>query len=113
MDSTQEIKKYFAEDCYEIADKLLQKKVISEKEKNIIIDRNTGLNAYQRMEELLKHVKIAVELKVSVFSLFVQILQEKGTVAAEQFAKKLNERYEQQCCNTDLESSSKRAKYCE
>ena len=111
VDNTQKIMEYFAEDYCEIADKLLQRKVINEREKNVITDRKTGLNTYERMEELLKRVKKSVKLNVSVFSSFVQILQEKGTSAAEKFAEELVKEYKQQCCNTDLESTGKRAKY--
>ena len=110
MDNTQKIMDYFAEDYCEIADKLLQRKVINKREKNAITDRNTGLSAYQRMEKLLECVKESVKLNVSVFSSFVQTLREKGTLASEKFAEELRKNYEQQCCNIDLESSAKRSK---
>ena len=48
---------------------------------------------------------------MDVFLSFVQILQEKGTSAAEKFAEELVKEYEQQCCDTNLESTGKQAKY--
>ena len=111
VDSMEEIKEYFAQDYFQIANKLQQKKVITEEEKRAITDRNTGQNEAQRMEEIMKHVKVAVKVKESAFSLFVDILNEKGTLAAIEFAQKLKQRYvDKVSSETDLELSSKKAK---
>ena len=77
VDNTQKIMEYFAEDYCEIADKLLQRKVINEREKNVITDRNTGLNTYERMEELLKRVKKSVKLN-GCFFIFCTNSSRKG-----------------------------------
>ena len=110
VDSRENIKKYFAQDFSQIADKLFQKGVITVAEKDYITDRNTGQSEYQRMDELLKHVIISVEIEASVFSIFVEILKEKGTLAAVKFSEKLTKKYNELSSLVSLESSSKRAK---
>ena len=110
VDSRENIKKYFAQDFSQIADKLFQKGVITVAEKDYITDRNTGQSEYQRMDELLKHVIKSVEIEASVFSIFVEILKEKGTLAAVKFSEKLTKKYNELSSLVNLESSSKRAK---
>ena len=110
VDSRENIKKYFAQDFSQIADKLFQKGVITVAEKDYITDRNTGQSEYQRMDELLKHVIISVEIEASVFSIFVEILKEKGTLAAVKFSEKLTKKYNELSSLVNLESSSKRSK---
>ena len=114
VDSTEEIKEYFSDDFSEIASKLLQMKLITEREKSAITDRNTGQNKYQRMEELMEHVKVAVKInKEPAFLLFLKILNEKGTQPAMDFVQKLMQRYRDKLSDAHLESLSKRAKQYE
>ena len=113
VDSTEEIKEYFSDDFSEIASKLLQMNLITERERSAITDRNTGQNKYQRMEELMERVKVAVKIKESVFILFLDIFNEKGTQPAIEFARKLMQRYKDKLSDAHLESSSKRAKQYE
>ena len=111
VDSTEEIKEYFSDDFSEIASKLLQMNLITERERSAITDINTGQNKYQRMEELMKRVKVAVEInKESAFLLFLDIFIEKGTQPASEFARRLMQRYRDKLSDAHLESSSKRAK---
>ena len=113
VDSTEEIKEYFSDDFSEIASKLLQMNLITERERSAITDRNTGQNKYQRMEELMEHVKVAVKIKESVFFLLLDIFNEKGTQPATEFTQKLMQTYRDKLSNAYLESSSKRAKQYE
>ena len=113
VDSTEEIKEYFSDDFSEIASKLLQMNLITERERSAITDGNTGQNKYQRMEELMKRVKVAVKIKESVFFLLLDIFNEKGTQPAIEFARKLMQRYRDKLSDAHLESSSKRAKQYE
>ena len=113
VDSTEEIKEYFSDDFFEIASKLLQMNLITERERSAITDRNTGQNKYQRMEELMEHVKVAVKIKESVFFLLLDIFNEKGTQPATEFTQKLMQTYRDKLSNAYLESSSKRAKQYE
>ena len=114
VDSTEEIKEYFSDDFSEIASKLLQMNLITEREKCSITDTNTGQNKYQRMEKIMENVKAAVKIKKeSAFLLFLNIFNKKGTQPATEFARKLMQRYEDKLSDADLESSSKRAKQYE
>uniref|UniRef100_A0A1X7T9M1 Uncharacterized protein n=1 Tax=Amphimedon queenslandica TaxID=400682 RepID=A0A1X7T9M1_AMPQE len=113
VDSTEEIKEYFSDDFSEIASKLLQMNLITERERSVISDANIGQNKYQRMEKLMEHVKVAVKIKESVFFLFLNIFNKKGTQSATEFARKLMQRYEDKLSDAHLESSSKRAKQYE
>ena len=113
MDSTEEIKEYFSDDFSEIASKLLQMNLITERERSAITDRNTGQNKYQRMEELMERVKVAVKIKESVFFLLLDIFNEKGTQPATEFARKLMQRYKDKLSDAHMESLSKRAKQYE
>ena len=113
VDSTEEIKEYFSDDFSEIASKLLQMNLITERERSAITDRNTRQNKYQRMEELMERVKVAVKIKESVFIPFLDIFNEKGTQPAIEFARKLMQRYRDKLSVAHLESSSKRAKQYE
>ena len=111
VDSTEEIKEYFSDDFSEIASKLLQMNLITERERSTITDRNTGQDKYQRMEELMKRVKVAVEInKESAFLLFLDVFIEKSTQPASEFAQKLKQRYKDKLYDAHLESLSKRAK---
>ena len=110
MDSTTKIKEYFSDDYSDFADKLLEMNVITERERSIITDKNTGQNKYQRMGEVIEHVKKAVQIKESVFFLFLNIFNEKGTESATEFAQKLMQRYKNKLSDANLELLSKRAK---
>ena len=114
VDSTEEIKEYFSDDFSEIASKLLQMNLITERERSAITDRNTGQNKYHRMEELMERVKVAVKInKEPAFLLFLNILNEKGTQPAVEFARRLMQRYRDKLSDAHLESLSKRAKQYE
>ncbi|XP_019862711.1 PREDICTED: uncharacterized protein LOC109591408 [Amphimedon queenslandica] len=112
VDSTTEIKDHFSDDYSDFADKLLEMNVITERERSTITDRSTGQNKYQRMGEVIEHVKKAVEIKESVFFLFLNIFLEKGTQPSAEFARKLMQRYKDKTQHSDvnLESLSKRTK---
>ncbi|XP_019859182.1 PREDICTED: uncharacterized protein LOC109587386 [Amphimedon queenslandica] len=88
VESTEEIKEYFSDDFSEIASKLLQMNLITERERSAITDTNTGRNKYQRMEELIEHVKVAVKIKESVFFLLLDIFNEKEYSTCYRFCSK-------------------------
>ena len=115
MNSATEINGSFSDDFSEIADKLLQMNLITEREKSAITDRNTGQDKFQRMEELMERVKAAVKIKESTFFLFLSIFSEKGTQSATAFAQQLMQRYKDACrlSGANLESLSKRARQYE
>ena len=111
VDSTEEIKECFSDDFFEIANKLLQMNVITEGELSTITAEQ---NKYQRMEELMERVKVAVKVnKESAFLLFLDIFTEKGTQSATKFAQKLMQRYRDKPSDANLESLSKKAKQYE
>lgn len=115
MDSTTEIKESFSDDHSDFADKLLEMNVITEKERSTITDRYTGQDKYERMGEVIEHVKNAVQIKESVFFLFLNIFLEKGTQPATEFARKLTQRYKDKTkfSYANLESLPKRTKQYE
>uniref|UniRef100_A0A1X7TTV1 Uncharacterized protein n=1 Tax=Amphimedon queenslandica TaxID=400682 RepID=A0A1X7TTV1_AMPQE len=114
VESTEEIKEYFSDDFSKIASKLLQMNLINETERSAITDRNTGWNKYQRMEELMERVEVAVKInKEPTFLLFLNILNEKGTQPAQEFARKLMERYKDKFSDAHLDPLSKRVKQYE
>ena len=116
VNSAAEIKECFSDNFSEFADKLLQMNVITERERSSITDKNTGQNKYQRMGELMELVLAAVKInKESTFLLFLNIFSEKSTQSATKFAQQLMQKYKDACqiSDTNLESSSKRAKQYE
>ena len=114
VNSTEEIKEYFCDDFSEIASKLLQMNLITERDRSAITDTNTGQNKYQRMEKIMEHVKVAVKIdKESPFLLFLNILNEKDTQPAQAFVRKLMQRYKDKLSDANQESSSKRVKQYE
>ena len=111
VDSTEEIKECFSDDFFEIPNKLLQMNVITERELSTITAEQ---NKYQRMEELMERVKVAVKVnEESAFLLFLDIFTEKGTQSATKFAQKLTQRYRDKLSDANLESLSKKAKQYE
>ena len=91
LECTEKIKKVLRFDS--LADKLVQKRIINEKEKNEIIDQSCGLTADKRMDKLLSIVKASIEEDGKEFELFIEIIKQEDTTRADRLAQTLLDTY--------------------
>ena len=80
-------------DLNTLVDKLLEKRVINERQKNQITDQHCGLTADQRMDKLLSLVKASIEVDGQVFQLFVEIIKQENTIITDRLAQTLLDNY--------------------
>ena len=80
-------------DLNTLVDKLLEKRVINERQKNQITDQHCGLTADQRMDKLLSLVKASIEVDGQVFQLFVEIIKQENTIITDSLAQTLIDNY--------------------
>ena len=76
-----------------LVDKLLEKRIINERQKTHITDQHCGLTADQRMDKLLSLVKESIEVDVQVFHLFVEIIKQENTIITDRLAQTLLDNY--------------------
>ena len=76
-----------------LVDKLLEKRIINEKQKNHITDQHCGLTADQRMDKLLSLVKASIEVDGQVFQLFIEIIKQENTIITDRLAQTLLDNY--------------------
>ena len=72
-----------------LVDRLLEKRIINEKQKNHITDQHCGLTADQRMDKLLSLVKASIEVDGQVFQLFVEMIKQENTIITDRLAQTL------------------------
>ena len=80
-------------DLNTLVDKLLEKRIINERQKNQITDQHCGLTADQRMDKLLSLVKASIEVDGQVFQLFVEIIKQENTIITDSLAQTLLDKY--------------------
>ena len=80
-------------DLYPLIDKLVEKRMISETEKNQVTDQNCGLTTDQRMDKLLGFVKASIEEDGEDFGLFIEIIKQENTRRADRLAQTLLDTY--------------------
>ena len=80
-------------DLNTLVDKLLEKRLINERQKNHITDQHCGLTADQRMDKLLSLVKASIEVDGEVFHLFVEIIKQENTIITDRLAQTLLDNY--------------------
>ena len=80
-------------DLNTLVDKLLEKRIINERQKNQITDQHCGLTADQRMDKLLSLVKASIEVDGQVFQLFVEIIKQENTIITDRLAQTLLDNY--------------------
>ena len=80
-------------DLNTLVDKLLEKRVINERQRNQITDQHCGLTADQRMDKLLSLVKASIEVDGQVFQLFVEIIKQENTIITDRLAQTLLDNY--------------------
>ena len=72
-----------------LADKLLEKKIINERQMKAVTDRFTGCTEEERMDELLHALMTSIKVEGKVFGIFLEILKEEDTLASISLANKL------------------------
>ena len=80
-------------DLNALVDKLLEKRIINERQKTQITDQHCGLTADQRMDKLLSLVKASIEVDGQVFQLFVEIIKQENTIITDRLAQTLLDNY--------------------
>ena len=78
---------------YPLIDKLVEKRIISETEKNQVTDQSCGLTANERMDKLLGFVKVSIKEDGEEFGLFIEIIKQENTRKADRLAQKLLDTY--------------------
>ncbi|XP_011405977.2 PREDICTED: uncharacterized protein LOC105313890 [Amphimedon queenslandica] len=80
-------------DLNTLIDKLLEKRMINERERNKALDERCGLTANQRMDELLSLVKASIREDGEDFGLFLEIIKQENTRRADRLAQTLLDNY--------------------
>ena len=80
-------------DLNTLVNKLLEKRIINERQKNQITDQHCGLTADQRMDKLLSLVKASIQVNGQVFHLFVEIIKQENTIITDSLAQTLLDNY--------------------
>ena len=78
---------------YPLIDKLVEKRMISETEKDEVTDQSCGLTANQRMDKLLRFVKASIKEDGEDFRLFIEIIKQENTRKADRLAQTLLDTY--------------------
>ena len=80
---------------YPLIDKLVEKRMISETEKDEVTDQSCGLTANQRKDKLLGFVKASIEEDEDGedFGLFIKIIKQEDTKRADRLAQTLLDTY--------------------
>ena len=85
--------KYYQTDLIFLADKLLENKIISERQKKEATDRLTGRTEDERMDELLHALMKSIKVEGKVFGIFLEILKEENTIPSIRLTKMLLDAY--------------------
>ncbi|XP_019861685.1 PREDICTED: uncharacterized protein LOC105315413 [Amphimedon queenslandica] len=80
-------------DLNTLVDKLLEKRMINERQKTKVLDERCGLTANQRMDELLSLVKASIREDGEDFGLFVEIIKQENTRRTDRLAQTLLDNY--------------------
>ena len=91
LECTEKIKDVLRLDS--LVNKLVEKRIINEKEKNEITDQSCGLTTDQRMDRLLSIVKASIKEDGEDFELFIEIIKQEDTRRADRLAQTLLDTY--------------------
>ena len=80
-------------DLNTLVDKLLEKRMINEREKSKLLDERCGLTADQRMDKLLSLVKASIREDGEDFGLFLEIIKQENTRRTDRLAQTLLDNY--------------------
>ena len=78
---------------YPLVDKLVEKRMISETEKDQVTDHSCGLTADQRMDKLLGFVKASIKEDGKSFEFFIEIIKQENTIKADKLVQTLLDTY--------------------
>ena len=82
-------------DLMYLADKMVERGVMTDDQKRSILDSMTGLTKVERMDKLLNILKDTVAVDGSIFTWFIQILIDYDTVLSKIGAEKLKKKYDE------------------
>ena len=82
-----------------LVDKLVEKRIINDMEKDKVLDEHSGLTADQRMDKLLGLLKTSMEDEGDDFCLFLTIIKEQNTGKTDRLAQTLFETYKKKLSN--------------
>ena len=91
-----------------LVDKLVEKRIINDRERGEVLDEHCGLNADQRMDKLLGSLKTSIKDDGDDFHFFLTIIKEENTKKTDKLAQTLFETYKKKLsnsCNTHTPSS--------
>ena len=80
-----------------LANKLLEKKIITNAEKDEVTDEHIGRTADQRMDKLLGFLTASIKTDGEDFGVFLEILKKEGTKRFTKLADKLLADYNTKC----------------
>ena len=82
-------------DLYFLADKLLENKIINQRERKEVTDEHSGRTTDQRMDKLLNILITSISMNEKDFSTFIEILKDEGTSRSVGLAKILTDDYKE------------------
>ena len=82
-------------DLYFLADKLLENKILNQREKKEITDEHSGRTTDQRMDKLLNILITSISMNEKDFSTFIEILKDEDTSRSVGLAKILTDDYKE------------------
>ncbi|XP_019860583.1 PREDICTED: uncharacterized protein LOC109588924 [Amphimedon queenslandica] len=82
-------------DLHLLAEKLLEKKIINNRQKRKATDEHSGRTTDQRMDQLLDIIKDSVQQEGKVFEYILEILKDEDTILANKLYDDMISKYEQ------------------
>ena len=82
---------------YPLIDKLVEKRMISENEKDQVTNQTCNLTIEQRMDKLLSFIKASIKEDGEDFGLFIEIIKQENTRRADRLAQTLLDTYNRLC----------------
>ena len=82
-------------DLHFLAEKLLEKKIINNRQKMKATDEHSGRTTDQRMDQLLDIIKASIKKEGKVFEYILEILKDEDTILANKLYDDMINKYEQ------------------
>ena len=82
-------------DLHVLAGKLLEKKIINERQRKAAVDEHSRRTTDQRMDQLLDIIKKSVKKEGKVFDYILEILKDEDTILANNLYDDMTNKYEQ------------------
>ena len=81
-------------DLHFLAEKLLEKKIINNRQKKKATDEHSGRTTDQRMDQLLDIIKDSVQQEGKVFEYILEILKDEDTILAKKLHDDMISKYQ-------------------